>query len=792
MSLEQLLEAATARHRAGDLAEARHLYRQILAAAPAHPAALFRCGLLELQDGRAQAALALIEQADAAVPDDPRHLLGLGQVLQALGRSGEAAAAYRRALRAEPRSADAHFGLGAALQSQGQYDEAIAAYERAAELQTDFFAALNNLGNCLQRRGRLAEAEAAYRKALALQPKEVGAMANLGTVLQGVGRVDEAIVLLRAASDAQPLVTAHAVNLGIALCRGRDFDAAEAVLLTAFERDATSADAAFNLGNALHGLGRTQAAADLYRQAAALRPNYVDALVNLGNMYKELGEFAAAAEAYEGAIRARPDSVIALNNFGCLLRTLGRYDEAEAAFRHGLQWDPGHAALYDNLGSVLKDSGELDAAIDCFRESLRLNPDNAATHSNLAYALSFQSLQAAPILAECLRWNARFAAALNPAPDSHANDRSPDRRLRIGYVSPDFRDHCQSLFTIPLLSQHDHAAFEVFCYSSVERPDDTTRRIAAFADTWRDVRSLDDANVAALIRADRIDILIDLTMHMAGARPLVFARRPAPIQIAWLAYPGTTGLQAIDYRLSDSRLDPAGYDDHYAERTIRLPDSFWCYDPLTEEPAINPLPAIERGYVTLGCLNNPCKLTDTTLRLWGGVLRALPDARLQLMSAPGSHRAHLLRRLAVHGVAETRVSFVPFRPRAEYLRSYHEIDLGLDTFPYNGHTTSLDALWMGVPTISRVGGTCVGRAGLSQLFQLGLEQLTAATDRGFVEAAVALARNLPHLAELRRSLRARLERSPLMDAQRFAANMETIYRAVWRRYSLQQPSIPSP
>jgi predicted O-linked N-acetylglucosamine transferase (SPINDLY family) len=214
------------------------------------------------------------------------------------------------------------------------------------------------------------------------------------------------------------------------------------------------------------------------------------------------------------------------------------------------------------------------------------------------------------------------------------------RRLRIGYVSPDFREHCQTLFTTPLLSHHDHGAFEIYCYSSVERPDERTRRLAEFADVWRDVRTLDDVALADAIRADHIDILVDLTMHMAKGRPLTFARRPAPIQVAWLAYPGTTGIDAMDFRISDSRLDPPGFDSHYSERTIRLPDSFWCYDPLTTEPTVNALPALERGYVTLGCLNNPCKLTDATLRLWSRVLHAVPTSRLQLLAPSGRHGRH--------------------------------------------------------------------------------------------------------------------------------------------------------
>ena len=781
MTTEELLEAATQRHRAGDLPAARGLYAQLLEGAPSHTLALFRRGLLELQDGQPEVALTFIGQASAAAPDEPRHHSGMGQALQALGRWDEARAAYARVVQLEPDSADAHFSLGLALHSLGRHENAIRAYQTAVQYQADYFAALNNLGLCLQRCGRFEEAAAAYTQALALRPTEVGTTANLGTVLQSIGRLDEAIRLLRSVHAREPHVSAHAVNLGIALCRQRDFAAAEGVLRAAWQRSANSPTVAFNLGNALHGLGRAEEAAELYRAALLLEPNHADALINLGNVHKERGDFAAAASSYDAAITADPTSVVAMNNAGCLLRTLGRFDEAEDMFRRGLRLDAAHPALYDNLGSVLKDTGDIDAAIDCFRRSLHLNPNNPATHSNLAYALTFQSLSAAPVLEECARWNQRFAAPIT-APADHRNLRTPERRLRIGYVSPDFREHCQSLFMIPLLAHHDHRAFQIFCYSSVERPDATTHRIAGLADEWRNVRAIDDPALAELIRADGIDILVDLTMHMAGARPLVFARKPAPIQVAWLAYPGTTGLSAMDYRLSDARLDPAGFDAHYSERTVRLPDSFWCYDPLTTGPAVNELPAVERGYLTFGCLNNPCKLTDATLRLWAPVMAILPTARLQLMAPQGRHRERLLRRLAAQGIAPARVTLLPHRIREEYLRSYHDIDIALDTFPYNGHTTSLDAYWMGVPTVSRVGDTCVGRGGLSQSFQLGLRELAAATDEGFLREVAALASNLSALAALRRELRSRLERSPLMDGSRFAAHIEAAYRQMWRTY----------
>jgi predicted O-linked N-acetylglucosamine transferase (SPINDLY family) len=270
-------------------------------------------------------------------------------------------------------------------------------------------------------------------------------------------------------------------------------------------------------------------------------------------------------------------------------------------------------------------------------------------------------------------------------------------------------------------------------------------------------------------------------MHMANGRPLLFARRPAPLQVTWLAYPGTTGLEAIDYRFSDARLDPLGCDAHYSERTIRLPDSFWCYDPLASVP-VNGLPALSTGRLTLGCLNNPCKLTDWTLRLWAPVLAALPDTRLLLMAPAGPQRVRLLERACACGIDGGRIEFVPYRPREQYLASYHEIDLALDTLPYNGHTTTLDALWMGVPLVTRVGSTCVGRAGLSQLYQLGLTELAAGSDADFAAVAIGLARDLKRLGALRQGLRPLLTQSPLMDGRRFAANIEAAYRAIWSEH----------
>jgi len=333
------------------------------------------------------------------------------------------------------------------------------------------------------------------------------------------------------------------------------------------------------------------------------------------------------------------------------------------------------------------------------------------------------------------------------------------------------------------MRSHTHASFEVFCYAGVAHPDSLTRRFRALSDGWRDIAGLSHEQVAERVRDDRIDILVDLSLHAAGNRLLVFARRPAPVQVTFAGYPGTTGLETIDYRLTDPYLDPPGaHDESYVEESIRLPDTFWCYDPLADEVPVGPPPAASAGLVTFGCLNNFCKVNDKVLDLWAGVLRELDSSRLLMLSPPGSHRDRVTETLRRRGVAPERITFVGSRPRLEYLQMYHRIDVGLDTLPYNGHTTSLDACWMGVPVVSLVGSTVVGRAGLSQSMNLGLPDLVASTAGEFVRIAAGLARDFDRLATLRSTLRSRMQNSPLMDGQRFAENVEAAYREMWRRW----------
>ena len=546
-----------------------------------------------------------------------------------------------------------------------------------------------------------------------------------------------------------------------------------------------------NLAYILEGAGRIEEAAEAYREALELAPRDADLHFRHGNTLRLLGLMEPAGLQFEEVLRLEPGHVGALNNLGLIRAEAGRLDGALALCREAVRLAPNSAMAHSNLGHDLKLAGQIHEAVEAYRRATELEPGDAHYHSNLVYAQVFDPAASAEMIREELaRWNVRHGAPLGARVGPHTNDADPERRLRIGYVSPDFCSHCQSLFTIPFLEHHDHAAFEIFCYASVERPDGHTRRIIGHADVWRDVRSLDDAALCDLIRADRIDILVDLTMHMAHGRPLVFARKPAPLQVAWLAYPGSTGLTVMDYRFTDPYLDPpnSGVDKLYAEKSLRLAATFWCYDPLdASPPVVGPPPALANGYVTFGCLNNFCKVNEGVLKLWAPVMAGMAGARLVLLADEGQHRERTLAVLEGLGVSRQRVCFESKRPRAEYLRLYQRIDIGLDTLPYNGHTTSLDSYFMGVPVVTLVGGTVVGRAGLSQLTNLGLGELIARTPEEYVRITADLARDLPRLAVLRGTLRERMRNSPLMDAPRFARDIERAYREMWRQWCAPAP-----
>jgi predicted O-linked N-acetylglucosamine transferase (SPINDLY family) len=695
-------------------------------------------------------------------------------------RLEEAEACYRQIIAARANHADAWNGLAVLEWQQGHFAEALKHAASAVRHGPNVWRYHQTSGLIASAMRNSSAAASAFERACTLCPDSQEAWCGLAQALQALGRMNDALAAYGRAQSLGPLPAEAANNLGVVLTMVRRPAEAAAVLRQGLALTPGGAELWYNLGNALSAQGVSPDAIAAYRESLRIEPRNTKALLNLGNALRARREFGAAIDCYAEALAIDPHNHDGYNNLGTALWAAGRPDEALAALERAIELRPESSAAHNNLGNVLKDTGRMDGAIAAFRRAVELAPHDPQPHSNLLYSLYFHpDYDEAAILAEARQWARAHAPPAAASGARRGAIRRAHDTLHIGYVSPDFREHCQSLFTLPLLSHHDHDKFKIHCYAQLATPDVTSRRIEALADVWRPIQGLSDAAVAAQIRADEIDILVDLTMHMSNGRPLLFGLRPAPVQVAWLAYPGTTGQTAIDFRVTDPWLDPMGSDDgRYVERSIRLPSTFWCYDPGSETPSVGTLPALAAGHVTFGCLNNFCKVSDLSLRLWGRIMAATPDSHLILLAAPGKHRRRVVESLREFDIAAERIEFVPYQARQAYLETYRRIDLCLDTLPYNGHTTSLDAYWMGVPVVTRVGRTVVGRAGFSQLNNLGLPQLAAFADTPFVETAVELCNDLKALAELRVSLRERMRASPLMNAAAFAAAMERIYRQV--------------
>lgn len=700
------------------------------------------------QSGRLQAAEQIVRQILQVDPNQADAFQLLGMIASSAGKHELAVQHFQRSIGLKENVAEFHNRLGATLFVLRKIPEAIACYRRVLELKPDYAQVHSNLGDAFLEHGRPDEAIPCFRRSLTLKPDYASAHLGLGNALRETGKSDEAIACFRRAITFQPeLVVAH-MNLGIALKNQGDLNEAVACYRRALQLKSDFAEAHNNLGIALNLKGSQNEAADSFRRAIALKPNY--------------------AAAY--------------NNLGIALKELGLLDESVRSLRRALELKPDYAAACLNLGSTLKDQGKLDEAVTSFRHALERKPDFADAYSNLLYALVFHHGYDAPMLYEEHRaYERSFAAPLTKFIEPHCIDKTPDRRLRIGYVSSNFCDHVVGRNLVPLFREHDHSRFEVFAYADVRRDDEFTARFRKYSDSWRNTEGQSDEVLAQRIREDRIDILVDLTLHMARNRLLVFARKPAPVQATFAGYPGTTGLSAIDYRLTDPYLDPPDlFDCHYSEKSIRLPKSFWCYDPDERTPEVVDPPAETNGHITFGCLNNFCKVNAPVLEIWAAVLCAVDRSQLLVLTDTGSHRNEALEQLARAGVTPDRVTFLSKRPRADYLEICQRIDIALDTVPYNAHTTSLDCLWMGVPVVTLVGSTVVGRAGLSQLTNLGLPDLIAHDAAQYVRIAAKLAGDLSRLKKLRTTLRERMRASPLMDAPGFARSIEAAYREMWR------------
>lgn len=581
-------------------------------------------------------------------------------------------------------------------------------------------------------------------------------------------------------------------------------------------------DQAFQFALQHHQAGRLAQAAPVYRQIITQQPKHADAIHLLGVIFFQTGQLEPALDLINQAVALQPKIAIYHNNRGQVLQRSGSTDDAVAAYRTAIALDPKYAEPYNNLGTVLVAIGKLGEAIAAYKAALRLNADYAEAHSNLgnasqdggelqqavahhrrAVALrpAFSPLHSNLLLAlhyhggfsasevaeEHRKWQKRFAVPLQKQHRAHPNARDPDRRLRVGYVSPDLRDHAVARFTAPLLQHHNRARFDIVCYSDAPQSDSVTEQLKSYSCAWREVAALDDARLADLVRDDQIDILIDLAGHTSRGRLLAFARKPAPVQVSYLGYPNTTGLDTIDYRLVDRWSDPEGTTDGYcSEKLWRLPTTGWCYRPPEGLPEPEQSPRLTKGVFTFGSFNTLAKLSFHTIELWAEVLHVAPRAQLILKAkalADDSVCQKIVGRFGRLGIEPHRLVLLPWAETAQdHLAQYHAIDMALDTFPYHGTATTCEALWMGVPVLTLAGNTHHSRVGVSLLHQLGLDRFVAKSPIDFVRVATECVRAPHELATLRSELRSRMRASPLMNELQFTREFEAALHSMWRHW----------
>jgi len=645
----------------------------------------------------------------------------------------------------------------------------------------------------LRQAGRFKEARAACEKILEEKPDHAEALTLLWDIAFDDGAPGAAIDWLNKAIAADGGVASFHFMLGCVLqAQGRVGDAI-ASFRQALSFDPAQAKTHNNLGCVLEIAGDLGGAAQCYGDAIRADPGMAQALYNLGNVHRQLGDATQAISHIEQALAIEPRHADWRCNLGSLHFALLHPDDAIANFRAALEIDPDYGRACSDLGDALLFAGQVEQACAAFGKALELDPKRADVESRTLLALHYRQDDEAPmVFAKHLSWAKRHARGLERATAHRSMDRPTGRRLKVGYVFPDAMRFPAASFIEPVLAAHDRREFEILCYSSGRQEDEIARRLRALCDVWRDISWLPDQNVADRIRADGIDILVDLAGHAAGGRLLLFARKPAPVQVTWLGYPNTTGLDTMDYRLTDAVADPEGETDRfYSETLVRLPAGFLCYAPSPESPEVADSPQSKTGNVTFGCFNNLAKVTPALIALWSEILRAQPGARLTLNAyglSAGSSCRNLRERFEGNGIGSERIDLrAPDIHGVRPLARYQDIDIGLDTFPYNSTTTTCDALWMGVPVVTLAGSTHASRTGASILSSIGLSEFVATTPAQYVEIALRLAADAGKRRTLRAGLRARMRASPLLDAPRFAGDLEAAFRGMWEKLPRNSP-----
>jgi len=730
--------------------------------------------------GNVGAARGVIEGWLGGHPDDVEAARQLARILLHLNQPDEGLRHLRAAAARAPDAAGLHYEIGVLALAADRLDEAEAAFRAEIAAVPDHADALFNLGWTLRRLRRHADSAEALRRSVALRPDQPQAWFNLGNALMECGRAEEAVGAYQRAAQLAPQDVDVVTNLAHALWRAGHDGAAESLFRNILAALPQASLAAEGLGHLLTASGRAEAAVAVYATALRAAPNQPALLRGQGLALLALDRWREALRPLQQAVRLAPDDAEMWNSLGLALLADDQTVAAAPAFERALALQPEHVEVLNNLGNLAAGRNDADTAERLFRRALALAPGHAAVHSNLLFLLAHKMTDAnrAEVIAEHRRYGAVQEALIPALPSRPRRDAADaDQRIRVGYVSPDFRDHAVTLWFEPVLASHDHRRFKIFCYHTGRQHDAVTRRLMGYADVWRSIGHLDPDKAARLVREDGVDILVDLAGHSANNGLPIFTRKPAPVQATFIGYPATTGLSRIDYRISDVQSSPPGDEMFSTERIERLSRPL-VFRPPADAPAPTAPPMLAAGRPRFGSFNRPEKITPPVWEAWCRLLREVPSAGFTMVLPGGDApavRESYLARLAAQGIAADRVEIHGLRPLGDFLRLVSSVDIALDPFPYGGGTTTMLTLWMGVPLVAMTGDLAAFVIAHGALSAVHAEDLLATDEESYVAAAKHLAASPRRLAELRSSLRDRLRHSIMMEEEAFVRELEEAY-----------------
>jgi predicted O-linked N-acetylglucosamine transferase (SPINDLY family) len=816
MNLDQKLQLALNAHTQGRVPEAEALYREVLKVRPRDVLALHHIGIIHYHRHEFDDAVKSIQKAIAIKKIYPEAYSNLGNVLRDQGKLKEAIAAYKEAIRQKPAYAEASSNLGSAYLALSEFDAALAAFDKAIKLKPDYAEGHFNRGVALRAKGQLEDAAAAFRQALALRPNLREAHFSLGVTLADMRRFEDAIASFEAAIALAPDLAEPYSNLGSAYMELDRMEEAAEACRNAVRLRPDFALAYYNLGVAVKRLGHLDEAIAAFRNAIAVVPNFAEAECNLGVALMDQGKMQEALDAFQRAVEIRPNFPEVYNNMGLPLRTLERLDEAAEAYRKAVALRPDYADAAVNLGNILRELGKQKEAIEAYKQGLATDPNNAKAHIQLIHLRRhvcdwqefdadtkrlfelvdevepFVFLSAPSTAAQQLACSRKWASKLaRKAPFVHSPDRHRGDRIRIGYLSADFRRHATAFLMAELFERHDRSRFETFAYSyGYDDHSDVRQRLIDAFDHFVDLQHTPYDAAADRIYADNIDILIDLKGYTGGVRTEILVNRPAPIQVNYLGYPGTMGADFIDYIIADRVVAPSEHAAFFSEKIVHLPH---CYQPNDTKRAIAPrVPTrtecgLPESGVVFCSFNGSYKIAPRFFDIWMRLLREVPGSVLWLLASNDFVEGNLRREAVARGVAPERLVFGPTMHLPDHLARHQNADFFLDTLPINAHTTASDALWAGLPVLTCLGETFAGRVAASLVEAVGLPEMIVSSLEDYEALALQLARSPERVAELKAKLARNRMKAPLFDIDRFTQGIESAYFQMAEIYRAGQP-----